>query len=50
MLRFIDKEIGSPRATLDPFLIGEHEPKYERQIINGCWSFVVALGFKGHID
>jgi hypothetical protein len=49
MLGFIDKEIGSPRATLDPFLVNMNQ-KYERQIINGCWSFVMALGFKGHID
>jgi len=27
MLGFIDKEIGSPRATLDPFKVVEHEPK-----------------------
>jgi hypothetical protein len=38
MLGFIDKEIGSPRATLDPFLIGEHEPKisktnYQRMLV-----------------
>jgi hypothetical protein len=38
MLVFIDKEIGSPSATLDLFLIGEHEPKlsmtnYQRELV-----------------
>jgi hypothetical protein len=50
MLGFIDKEIGSLRATLDPFLVCEHEPKIPKTNYQRVLVLRHALGFKGHIN